>query len=329
MAAPPTTKELLYVQENLWVYHALLDIIARVNETATGHYNAKIKDINMLAIARHAAQEFQAASAPGKIYLPAAQSGASTPAAQPLSTSLGGKGTASNAALLAVQDEGRYVDAKGQPLAAGAAAPPEFKRMPIYLQVMMDQREVSLLLAECANSPLPVEVHQVRINPASLSKKNKLGVFGGKRGAASNPGQDGGGDQDLNPYDMPVEVFGIIYIYNRPNRAKLDVIGQAPGAEPSATSEPATEPVGEEKPAMSAPAGEKPSEPKEPPPVPANADKPAAENPAPAAEAPKPAAPAGEPAAPAPIDRNFNRRDSHFLRPVRLTRVAITRSTGP
>jgi hypothetical protein len=307
---PPTTKELLYVQENLWVYHALLDIIAQVNETATGHYNAKIKDINVMAIARHAAQEFQAATAPGKIYLPAAAQGTSpAPPGQPSGGPLGGKGSASNAALAAVQDEGRYVDAKGQPLAAGAAAPPEFKRMPIYLQLMMDQREISLLLAECANSPLPVEVHQVRINPASLRKENKTvspSVFGGAKrggGGGASAASSGGPDQDLNPYDMPVEVFGIIYIYNPPNRAKLDVIGQAAGAaEPSAAGEPAAGPPGEEKPAMNEPAGEKPAEPKEPVPVPADADKPAAVIPEPAAAAaPKPAVPAAAPAA-APAD---------------------------
>ncbi len=63
-------------------------------------------------------------------------------------------------------DEGRYVDEKGMPLVAGAAAPPEFKRMPIFMQLLFDQREISRLLVECANSPLPIEVRQLRVSPA-------------------------------------------------------------------------------------------------------------------------------------------------------------------
>ncbi len=66
-------------------------------------------------------------------------------------------------------DEGRYVDDKGMPLTAGSTAPPEFKRMPVYMQLLIDQREIARLLVECANSPLPIEVRQFRVTPADPS----------------------------------------------------------------------------------------------------------------------------------------------------------------
>ena len=70
--------------------------------------------------------------------------------------------------------------------------------MPIRLKVTIDQRRINNLLAECANSPLTIEVNQVRIlsnanNTASTRQSGGKGAF---------------------PYDSVVEIFGIIYIYN-------------------------------------------------------------------------------------------------------------------
>ncbi len=66
----PTSKEMRYIQENLWVYNSLLRIIAKVNENATAHYNAKIKEIISVQIARPAAQEFQYGMSAGKLVPP-------------------------------------------------------------------------------------------------------------------------------------------------------------------------------------------------------------------------------------------------------------------
>ena len=65
-------------------------------------------------------------------------------------------------------DAERYVDAKGMTLDP-ATAPAEFKRMPVYLHITMDQREVARLLVECANSPLPIEVRQLRIRSDAVA----------------------------------------------------------------------------------------------------------------------------------------------------------------
>lgn len=296
----PTTKELLYVQENLWVLRALLEIISRVNDTATGRYNAKIKDINLVTIARTAAQEFQAANSPGRIFQPAGAPTTPGGAAPPMA-SRPGQGAGAGA-LAAVTEEGRYVDAKGQPLAAGAAAPPEFKRMPVFLHLVMDHRQIPRLLTECANSPLPVEVRQVRINPSSIRKENRTvspSQFGSRRNSSGGGGPlmaDASADLDLNPYDMPVQIFGIIYIFNQPDRTKLDVIGQATGAE-AAGGAPGAAPAAT---TPAAPAGAPADASAAPPAVVPPAATPAAPAAAPAVIPPAGAEPGGPPAAPAP-----------------------------
>ena len=130
------------------------------------------------------------------------------------------------------------------------------KRMPIRLRVKMDSRKMAQLLAACANAPLTFEVHQVRVNPkASTSVGGGLGGYGGGGygdagggygdagggygdagggggyGNAYGGGGDGygggygGGFDDEGPvgetYEKTVELFGIIYIYNPVDKAKL------------------------------------------------------------------------------------------------------------
>ena len=150
----------------------------------------------------------------------------------------------------AKDDGGRYVDEKGMPLGAGATAPPEFKRMPVFLNLLIDQREVSRLLVECANSPLPIEVRQVRVSPAEQSTTPaagrqhsqglNMGGGGGPNGGRPRPfaARNSDEERDKNPYDVIVEISGIIYIFNPPDQAKLAPVGEAasetPASEPAA-----------------------------------------------------------------------------------------------
>ena len=135
---------------------------------------------------------------------------------------------------------GRYLDENGQPLAASAAKTPtsgpfaEFKQIFVYMKFVMDQRKVPDLLAACANSTLPIETRQVRIRPIGGSTSGSGargggGMFNGGAGNAGGPGAgampgnagNGGGggaagDLAVTPYDMLVDVSGIIYLYNPP-----------------------------------------------------------------------------------------------------------------
>jgi hypothetical protein len=104
-------------------------------------------------------------------------------------------------------------------LPGGVAHNEQFKRMPIYMRLMMDQREITRLLAACANSPLPVEVRQLRINPESRDAAQKRPAAA--EGATS--------PTSVGAYDELVEIHGLIYIYNPPDPAKLGQPGAAGG----------------------------------------------------------------------------------------------------
>lgn len=165
--------------------------------------------------------------------------------------------------------DGRYVDDKGEPLAFESEYPyakhpyPQFKMMPIHMSLEMDQRALPRLLVECANSNMPIEVHRVCImttsdQPLDLQTMSEEGGAGARmrgmgeggptgpsrpprpgrmRGAGrgvslgDSAGAEGATDiQDLRPFDVPVEIFGVIYIYNPPARDKLGMTAAA--AEP-------------------------------------------------------------------------------------------------
>ena len=131
----PTTQEVRQTQEDLWVYQALLTIIKHLNEQADGHHNAKVKEIRSLLIGREAALRFQAGMAEGRIEHPESACRSAGSSRRP-------SGAGKQAKMMSAQgptpsatpgqskgDEGRYVDEKGMPLAAGSTAPPEFKRI--------------------------------------------------------------------------------------------------------------------------------------------------------------------------------------------------------
>jgi len=151
------------------------------------------------------------------------------------------------------------------------------KRIPIRMGLTMDQRQINRLIAACGNSTLMVEVRQVRINRTSGSGGSAGGrsSFGGAGGGMGGMGGAGGGfggaggggmappvgggdssggssfggstTDSLNlSFDLPVEVYGVVYIYNPVDELKLGIEGKA--AEPSAVP-PAAEPPAAEPPA--------------------------------------------------------------------------------
>jgi hypothetical protein len=153
----------------------------------------------------------------------------------------GGDQNDSNRLLL----ENRYIDDKGQPL---SSIPPdsEFKLMPIRLSLVMNQLRLPSLLAECANSSMPIEVRRVRIcksqsTPLELATAASAAPSDARRGFRMQPRESvhrssqesgGGPSQELGPEDVPVEIYGVIYIFNPPNREKFGV-GAAPARSPT------------------------------------------------------------------------------------------------
>jgi hypothetical protein len=148
---------------------------------------------------------------------------------------------------------GRYLDKDGKPIPAGGAGadpsavpdpsvppPPvdltafgkEYKRLPIRMVLVMDQRQLPTLISECAIRPLQIEVQEVRINPADIGGSGgEMGGMSPMRGAMSGGGGVGGemmmpdltGLQEFNPQPQiaTVVVQGVIYIFNKPNTAIL------------------------------------------------------------------------------------------------------------
>ena len=323
-ATRPTTLDVRLAQEDLWIYKAILRIIAKTNESATSYYNAPVKRIDALEIGRLAGAAFAKsrgrATGGGGGYPGASMGGepgmmgsgmggsmdpmggmggmgsadGSMGGEEEYAGAMGGsggmgmpagRGAASGSREDMLNDRllgYRYVDQNGTPLGATDPEPfAEFKMMPIRMLLLVDQRRVSRLLVNCANSPMPVEVRQVTLNAGSDGALNlrqtgggsgpggpMMGAMGGLGsqygggagseeegafgGSGSGPGQMTQGRGKQHSYDVPVEVLGIIYIFKRPDKAKL---GTGAGAAPLADTPPvelATPPAG---PATTPPAG--------------------------------------------------------------------------
>ncbi len=215
----PTSLEVRLRQEDLWVLQALLHIIAKTNQDSL--YTSRVKRIEDLAIGSQTTRKFADVMKAGRVERIASTEGQELAAVEDPSTMMGGEGTEAPP-----PDEGRYVDEQIKPQSAGLWKEQQFKRMPVYMRVVMDQRELTRLLTECANYPLPVEVRQWAINPQASSGSGET--------RASTPTRKASEPSDLsataaNAFDVTVEIYGIIYIYNPPDPTKL-------GADPDAVS---------------------------------------------------------------------------------------------
>jgi hypothetical protein len=328
--AAPTTLQVLYAQEDLWILHTLMEVIRKANGDIESRHEATVKTIESIMIGRTAppragqvvrlggfgeggygggygsggmqppmdfAAGGSATSAPGGSAT-AAPGGSATAAPGGSATAAPGGSATSGpgpgmpgmpsvygeaGAMAASTDpaQGRYVDTNYKPVEAKQlrdalkANPPDpknaflvvAKRMPLRMRLVVDQRKLHRFLAECGNSPLPIEIRQVRINrqagatggyeggaapgympdmsgggvaemPASESGGGFMG--GSMGGMPYGPGAGGGflpgGElkgrsvSSSNPaYDIPVELYGIIYIYNPVAKEKL-------GVEPAASA---------------------------------------------------------------------------------------------
>jgi hypothetical protein len=331
---PPTTAQMLYTQESINIYRALLFyVVARTNEDVAEHHLATIKKINTLLIGRDALQAMGRIGGTGQQQggfgipgvggagtagqVPPGTSGIGQPpaAAQtdgggatagatlgqpPGANDAGGYGGDkgygdagadgafpgdSSYATTAPDGTSRFVDLKGQPVADPKQQPfSEFRMLPVSMRLIMDHRKLPQLLANCANSPVPLEVQQINIRSATGRSGQGSTGFGSTSGLGGIPGvddSDGGGftppggglqgagvggsgggfagrgldddaggqadafgggqspgafgsgagtapsrrisvgEVELGPYDMEVEIQGVVLIFNPPNDKKL------------------------------------------------------------------------------------------------------------
>jgi hypothetical protein len=137
----------------------------------------------------------------------------------------------------------RYVDDKGNPLET-IEENAQFRRMPVYLELLVDQRYTQDILVHCANCPMPIDVLWVRINPevaeahAHASTGSTYGTTRTGAGLAiAKPPQYGIGanpiigandtravwgigrgssDIEFGPNAVTIEIFGCINIFAPP-----------------------------------------------------------------------------------------------------------------
>jgi hypothetical protein len=248
----PSSRQVWVTQEDLWVYETLLHAINDTNEArdATRPDNAAIKFILALDVGQNAAAS---AKEPGNVILPAGAGGDPTAAGvdggrggYDAGGGRGGESVDLDTALL----QNRYVDATGAAIAdASTDTGGECRRLPVRMQLYMNQQAIPDLLAMCANAALPIEVQRVRINSSesgagfdsALAVPGADGAGGGGdgRGGYDGGGRGGGGYSGRGGMDggvsMPmgvstpgmatVEVVGIVYIYNQPDPTVLSVPG--------------------------------------------------------------------------------------------------------
>lgn len=296
----PTTLEILYAQEDLWVYSAVLSVIQKTNGDITQRYQAAIKTVKYIDIGRDAigfggligSTSSTTAETSGGSDMMSSMGG---PGGSDMmagggatSASTGGAGTGGAAATTSDPGDHRYIDTTFKPVMASSlrsayssSSPDDAylivaKRMPVRMGLVIDHRQLPKLLAECGNADLQLEIRQVRIATESLSDGRTFvggsgggggrsggGMFGGEgdmdggggsgggmfgRSSTSNAGEDsdggegmfsggGGGGMggmyggrggttqtklsDDSPYDVHVELYGVIYIYNPVDREKL------------------------------------------------------------------------------------------------------------
>ena len=295
----PTTIQILYAQEDLRVLEALMDIIARTNFDATADYDATIKSIEFIHLGRDAARRAGKIMKLGDNAAPierdafggtsgggddggddsSADDAAADDGDVDGDTDGGDEGGGGGAAPISTSGDPadfRYVDHNYSPLSANKLREsfdkkdPELarlavaKRLPVRMRMTIDQRKIDRLLAACGNSPLMVEVRQVRINPAaagggasSSSSSFGGGGFGGFGGGGGGGGDDGdtadddaaddtgddssgggsapaanpSGRNKNNQFDLVIEIYGIVYIYNPVDDSKFDASATAEAGE--------------------------------------------------------------------------------------------------
>jgi hypothetical protein len=272
----PSTAKVLLAQEELWVYDALCDVVARINKPATGPHNAAISTIDELYVGYPAAEDNPGGVGGGRVIRMTATQmpdgvppdmmgpGAVSPGDPGAAVGrppnprfaggltgapgMGPPGGEEGAAVPADPDEMLrnwvYVDFTGKPLDAtqlGAAVDCQMIHlMPFVLRVVIDQRQIDGLLVLLATAKVPIDVRQVRIN-APTSGQGGAPTAGWEDNAAVT---SGGG----RLYDVTLELRGTIGLATPPNEG---TVGLEPGqGDPVAPTEAAEKPAPNPKAAL-------------------------------------------------------------------------------
>ncbi len=250
----PTLLEILYAQEDLWVLRSIMGVIERANEGATTRFSAAVKEIHSIEMGRNAAlsrgQLVQDKGGSNAILDPSSPmlQGPEPVEQRPPEISLDPMPPDGMAVSSQFDTANmRYVDKNYEPLSGDRlrsvmkavdldpadATLVVAKRMPVRMRLRVDQRKLNRVLAECASAELTIEVRQVRINPEASDGAQSGGLTPGineQRPPGMQPSSTTSASEDLFQYDVDVELYGIVYIYNPVDNTILG-IKQEPPAE--------------------------------------------------------------------------------------------------
>ena len=237
----PTTHQVMYLQEDLWVLEAVFDVIKGTNGDADANDLAPIKTVDHILLGQDAGSvgEMSSLDAVGNASSGSGRSAADMMKAMSEAMS-GGSGGSNKEEKAAESDDPahmRYVDKDFQLIEAeefhkdlGATSPDKAylqvaKRIPVRLGFQMKETAILDLLSQCANSDPPIEVRQVRINRHSADEGPSMMGGGGAgmdpmAGAMGAGAPAGGGaetdevEQDTASDVIGVEIYAVVYIYN-------------------------------------------------------------------------------------------------------------------
>jgi len=247
----PTTLQVLYAQEDIWVLENLIGIIKETNGDVQTRSQAAVKQIAFIQLGSDVEKPSF------RVLIPQPMTGnedgimddAEDVVSDDLNTGGTGLGTKDEddfdadgnpipkQDMLASLVANRYVDNNYQPIAdlAGLEASAAVaKRIPVRMRLLVDQRALNRLLVACANSKLTLEVRQLRFNPQGES----LGAgkaFGGNSeesfGRLRQQNTETKRLPNYTSFDRMVELYGIVYIFNPVDESK---IGNSPEDEVAA-----------------------------------------------------------------------------------------------
>jgi hypothetical protein len=276
-------------QEEVWVYDALLNIIKQSNDKvkAGSPRNAAVKGIGSILIGQEASYklaDYSLARMLGASTVPAYRGSGDddddkdsareeSPRGMMPSRSSEDtgeddeKGMGRSSSGRQVDQSGqplqtrtgalksRYVDSTGKPAKYDASAP--YRRMPIFLSLVVSQAKIPEILAECANCAMPIDVLWVRVNPIGdqqsfvfdplkhgLSSGGSSAASAGLRSSRAPRREDSGastllalgnlsGNVDINQFGadaVPVEIYGCINIFSSPDKNKVQQAAADSGA---------------------------------------------------------------------------------------------------
>lgn len=107
---------------------------------------------------------------------------------------------------IAELEKGRYVDDNGYPIFSASSNPHvEFRMIPLYMEVVIDQSHINRFFDIAAASPLPIEVQQIcALHSVPNDIKNAKG-----------------NSVEFSPNDVILKIRGVIYFYRPPVKDNL------------------------------------------------------------------------------------------------------------